>query len=76
VYSQEELNRILPDDVICWMKLRSFGTPDPKLDADPKLARSNTLQFYKKALSFFHSELLDFLEYYTDGRQPHKELGS
>jgi hypothetical protein len=53
VYSQEELNRILPDDVVRWMKLRSFGTPDPELDADPKLARSNTLQFYKKAISFF-----------------------
>jgi hypothetical protein len=28
VYSQEELNRILPDDVAHWMKLRSFGTPN------------------------------------------------
>jgi hypothetical protein len=53
VYSQEELNCILPDDVVCWMKLSSVGTPDPKLDADPKLARSNTLQFYKKAILFF-----------------------
>ena len=53
VYSQVELNRVTPDDVVRWMNLRCFGTPDPALDADPKLARSNTLQFYKKAISFF-----------------------
>jgi hypothetical protein len=35
------------------MNLKCFGTPDPALDTDPKLARSNTLQFYKKAVSFF-----------------------
>lgn len=52
-YSQEELNEISPNNVVRWMKLQCFGMPDPKLDADPKLARSNTLQFYKKAVSFF-----------------------
>jgi hypothetical protein len=40
------------------MNLHCFGTPDPALDADPKLARSNTLQFYKKAISFFMSNCL------------------
>jgi hypothetical protein len=28
------------------------------LDADPKLGRSNTLQFYKKAFSFFIPNLI------------------
>ena len=53
VYSQDKPNPVTPHDVVWWMNLCCFGTPDPALDVDPKLARSNTLQFYKKAISFF-----------------------
>jgi hypothetical protein len=44
---QEELSSIIPDE--------SCKTDEVVLllDADPKLGRSNTLQFYEKAVSFF-----------------------
>jgi hypothetical protein len=35
------------------MALHCYGNPDPALDADPKVARSNTLQFYKNDSLFF-----------------------
>jgi hypothetical protein len=35
------------------MVLHCYGNPDPALDEDPKVARSNTLQFYKKDSLFF-----------------------
>jgi hypothetical protein len=35
------------------MTFRCFGTPDPPSDANPTLARLNTLKFWKKALSSF-----------------------
>jgi hypothetical protein len=48
----------MPDDVVCLMKLPCVGTPDPEFDADPKIARSDTLQFYKEAILFFIPNLL------------------
>ena len=43
IYSQDDLNRVMPGGVVRWMSLH------PALDADPK----NTLHFYKKKISFF-----------------------
>jgi hypothetical protein len=43
--------------------LHCFRTPDPKLDAEPKFARSNTLQFYKKSILFFMPNCL--ISWYT-----------
>jgi hypothetical protein len=35
------------------MNLKAFGVTDPPVDANPTLARSNSLAFWKKAISFF-----------------------
>ena len=53
VYTAEEMNAITPDHVVRWMKLKTYGTPDPDDDANPTGARSNSLKYWKKALSFF-----------------------
>jgi hypothetical protein len=56
------------------MNLKCFGIPDPAIDADPKLARSNTLQFYKNSiLLFMPNQLITWNSIKMDGN-PNKSL--
>ena len=52
-YRTSELNAITPIDVLRWMNIKTFGIPDPPIDANPVSARSSSLTFYKKSISFF-----------------------
>ena len=52
-YRTSELNAITPLDVLRWMNIKTFGVPDPPLDANPVSARSSSLNFYKKSISFY-----------------------
>ena len=52
-YRTSELNAITPIDVLRWMNIKTFGIPDPPLDANPVSARSSSLNFYKKSISFY-----------------------
>jgi hypothetical protein len=72
-YTQEELSCITPDNIVQWMNLPYFGTTDPALDANPSLAKSNTIQFYKKGISF---SMPNYLELLKDGWKPNKKLRS
>jgi hypothetical protein len=49
-YTKGELRALTPDDVVAWMKVKSFENPDPPLDANPTECRSSSLEFWKKAL--------------------------
>ena len=53
VYTVEELYSLTPTDVVRWMKMKAYGTPDPANDANPTMARLNLLKYWKKAISFF-----------------------
>lgn len=52
-YTKGELRALTPKDVVRWMNLKAFGITDPPADANPTLARSNSLAYWKKAISFF-----------------------
>ena len=52
-FSPEELGTITPDEIVRWMSLKVYGTPDPEYDANPTEGRANSLTYYKKALSSF-----------------------
>ena len=52
-YRTSELNAITPLDVLRWMNIKTFGIPNPPLDANPVLPRSRLLNFYKKSISFY-----------------------
>ena len=52
VYTKQELRAITPTDVLRWMNLKTFGTPDPANDANPTECRSSSLEYWKKAISF------------------------
>ena len=57
-YTKVELRALTPNDVVRWMNLKTFGIPDPPIDSNPMFARSNTLAFWKKAISFFMPDRL------------------
>jgi hypothetical protein len=52
-FTNRQLLEITPTQIECWMKLKVFGTPNPGCDAEPTLGRSSSLEFYKKALSYY-----------------------
>jgi hypothetical protein len=53
VFLQERLGAITAEDILGWMNLKAFDTPHPPPDANPTGCRSSSLQFWKKALSFY-----------------------
>lgn len=52
-FTDVQLGLVTAADVLRWMNVKTFGIPDPPLDANPTLARSNSIKYWKKALSFF-----------------------
>ena len=52
-YTKGELRAPRPETVLQWMNQKAFVVTDPPVDANPTLARSNSLVFWKKAISFF-----------------------
>ena len=48
IYSDYELNTIMPAHVLQWMNFRTFGTIIPAVDANPIGARSSSLQDWKR----------------------------
>ena len=52
-FTDAQLGALTPNDVLHWMNVQTFGIPNPAPDANPTLAQSNTLKYWKKALSFF-----------------------
>jgi hypothetical protein len=53
VYTKRDSSAIsTPTDVLRWMNLKKFGTPDLANDANPTECRSSSLEYWKKAISF------------------------
>ncbi len=52
-FSQEELGALNPMDVKKYMCMKAYGTAEPNRDDHPLFARSSTLMFWKKAISFY-----------------------
>lgn len=52
-FSPTTLGTVTPTDIVRWMCLKVYGKPDPNDDDFPTEGRSNSLNYYKKALSHF-----------------------
>jgi hypothetical protein len=52
-FVQDELAPLTPDDVARWMCQKAYGTPEPDPDANPTQARSTSLMYWKKAISYY-----------------------
>ena len=52
-FETDQILTLTPEDIVCYFNLKVFGTTDPDEDSTPKLGRSSSLLFYKKAISYF-----------------------
>ena len=50
-FSREKLLQLTPEEILRWMNFRTFATETPTADQDPTGARSNSIKYWKKALS-------------------------
>jgi hypothetical protein len=59
-YTNEELLQVTPNHVLKWMLLCTFGSTDVGVISDTTrpMVRANTLQFWKKSISFFMPDRL------------------
>ena len=52
-FSSATLSSVTPAEIVRWMCLKVYGTPDPTPEDNPTEGRSSSLAFSKKALSYF-----------------------
>ena len=52
-FSDEELGTITPDDIYRWMCLKAYHKYDPLPTDRPMYARSSSLSYWKKAISYY-----------------------
>ncbi len=66
-HTKGELRALTPENILHWMNLlKAFGVSDPPADANPDSARSNSLAFWKKTISFVMPNRLTMV--WTSGR--------
>ena len=54
---RDRITELTPKDLMKWFNHQVFGTEEPEDDANPK-TRSSTVEYWKKALSFFMTNRL------------------
>ena len=52
-FMDECLLQIMPQHILWWLNIKTFGIPDPLLDANPIFAWANSIMYWKKVISFF-----------------------
>ncbi len=52
-FMQQELAAVTPMDLVWWMCLKVYGMEEPGHDDNPIEGHSNSLLYWKKAISFF-----------------------
>lgn len=53
VFTQEKLATIRPAEIVRWMCQKAYGNPNPGPDDNPTLRRSSTIEYSKKAHSYY-----------------------
>ena len=52
-FPNSELMKITPQEVARWFAMKAYGKPNPTPEDHPTVGRSSSLEFYKKAISYF-----------------------
>lgn len=52
-FTNAELGTIVPVEIVRWMCVKVYGMPDPGAHDNPTEGRSSSLEYFKKALSYF-----------------------
>lgn len=54
IFDQDQRAALTPEDITRYLKHKAYGNPDADLETDfPTEGRSSSLEYYKKAISFF-----------------------
>lgn len=62
-FTDAQLSLVTAGNVLQWMNVKTFGIPDPPINANPTLARSNSIKYWKKAVPYlFHAKQIDTME--------------
>ena len=73
-FDPEHILTLTPEDIVSYFHLKVFGTTDPDEDSTPKLRRSSSLVYYKKAISFFMPNKLLGWNVTTNSGNPTKSV--
>ena len=73
-FTQQELAAITPMDLLRWMCLKVYGKEEPVPDDNPIEGRSNSLLYWKKAISFFMPNRQPTWDVLTGTGNPTKSL--
>jgi len=73
-FTQNELGQITPQQLKRWMCLKVFGDPDPGAGDRPTEGRSSSLEYYKKAISYFMPNKLTPWNVFTNSGNPTRSV--
>ena len=63
-----------PQDIVCWMNVKTFGKENPLPDsANPLYARSLPLEILEKNTFFLYAKLFATVEYNQQLRKPNNK---
>jgi len=73
-FSDAELGDVKPDDIYRWMCWKAYHKYDPGPQDRPRHARSSSLEFWKKSISYFMPQLWNEYEFGLGGRKPARQF--
>ena len=62
-FSLEQLADIKPEHIYKWMTVKTYGKPNPSQNDNPTYGRSTSLEYYKKALSYFNGKRVSVMPF-------------
>lgn len=69
-FAVDQLSALTPADILRGMNMKTFGVPNPPLDANPTtLAQSNSMKYWKRNNFILHAKQTDAMEQVVESRQ-------
>ena len=73
-FTDDQLRQIIPTDIKRWMCVKAYGVPNPGPEDNPSEGRSASLEYYKKALSYFMPDRIPTWNTGTNTGNPTKSV--
>ena len=72
--SEEELLSVTPDQLYAFFAFKVYGIPDPDESDNPTFGRSSSIEYHKKAISYFMPNRLPHWDVRTMSGNPTKSV--
>jgi HEPN domain-containing protein len=73
-FTDNQLAEITPNDLARWFCLKAYGVADPAPNANPTVGRSSSLEFYKKAISYYMPNRLSAWDVISNTGNPTRSI--